>query len=186
MANCVKNKIGLGWFFLLLSILILKSIVSAESLNLNIQEGKPAPDFTLSDQKGKMISLSNFKGKSWVVLYFYPKDDSPGCTKEACDFRDNLIQIQQLDATVLGISVDSVKSHKNFADKFNLNFSILSDSEYKVTRQYGVLTQFMGMRLANRSTFIVDPEGIIQKIFPKVDPKDHAREIIAEMKKLKG
>lgn len=186
MSNSAKNKIGLGWFFLLLSILFLESMVSAEPLNLKIQEGKPAPDFNLSDQKGEMISLSSFKGKSWVVLYFYPKDDTPGCTKEACDFRDNLIQIQQLDATVLGISVDSVESHKKFADKFNLNFPILSDSEFKVTRQYGVLTKFMGMHLANRSTFIIDPEGIIQKIFPKVDPKDHATEILAEMKKLKG
>ena len=185
MANSAKNKIGSVWVFLLLSIFILKSTVSAEPLNLNIQEGNLAPPFTLSDQKGEMISLSNFKGKSWVVLYFYPKDDTPGCTKEACDFRDNLIQIQQLDATVLGISVDSVKSHKKFSDKFNLNFQILSDSEYKVTRQYGVLTQFMGARLANRSTFIIDPEGIIRKIFPLVDPTDHAREILLEMKKLK-
>jgi len=186
MKKEMKYRFGTAWVFLLLSIFVLQSIASAEPLKLNIREGKPAPNFTLSDQKGEKISLSNYKGKSWVVLYFYPKDDTPGCTTEACDFRDNLIQIQHLDTTVLGISVDSVKSHKKFADKFNLNFPILSDSEFKVTRQYGVLTQFMGARLATRSTFIIDPDGIIRKIFPKVDPKDHAREILVELKKLKG
>jgi peroxiredoxin Q/BCP len=139
-------------------------------------EGQSAPDFTLQDQEGKPVTLSEQRGK-WVVLYFYPKDDTPGCTKEACSFRDNLTAIQQLDARILGVSVDSVESHKKFAEKFKLNFPILADDQQQVTAKYGVLTSFMGMKLARRSTVIIDPLGIVRKIFPSVKPEDHALEI---------
>ena len=148
----------------------------AKSAELAVQEGKPAPDFTLPDQEGNPVTLSEQLGK-WVVLYFYPKDDTPGCTKEACSFRDNITAIRQLDATVLGVSVDSVASHKKFSDKFELNFPILADDQHKVTTEYGVLTSFLGMKVARRSTVIIDPEGIIKKIFPSVKPADHALEI---------
>jgi peroxiredoxin Q/BCP len=141
-----------------------------------VAEGQPAPDFTLRDQEGKPVTLSEQRGK-WVVLYFYPKDDTPGCTKEACSFRDNLTAIQQLDARILGVSVDSVESHKKFAEKFKLNFPILADDRLQVTARYGVLTSFMGIKVARRSTVIIDPLGIVRKIFPSVKPEDHALEI---------
>ncbi len=150
-----------------------------------VQEGQSAPDFTLPDQEGKPVTLSALKGK-WVILYFYPKDDTPGCTKEACSFRDNIVAIQHLNATVLGVSVDSVASHKKFSDKHNLNFQILSDDQFKVSRQYGTLTRFMGMPIAGRSTAIIDPKGTIRKLFPSVEPTDHAKEIHRTLKALQA
>ena len=149
---------------------------NADSPEPAIGEGQSAPDFTLPDQEGKAVTLSQQRGK-WVVLYFYPKDDTPGCTKEACSFRDNLTAIQQLDARIFGVSVDSVASHKKFAEKFKLNFPILADDRHQVTTKYGVLTSFMGFKVARRSTVIIDPQGVIRKIFPSVKPEDHALEI---------
>jgi peroxiredoxin Q/BCP len=149
---------------------------NANSPEPAVVEGQSAPDFTLPDQEGKPVTLSEQRGK-WVVLYFYPKDDTPGCTKEACSFRDNLAAIQQLDARIFGVSVDSVESHKKFSEKFKLNFPILADDRYQVTAKYGVLTSFMGVKVARRSTVIIDPQGVIRKIFPSVKPEDHALEI---------
>jgi len=143
---------------------------------VSVSEGQSAPDFTLPDQDGKPVTLSGERGK-WVVLYFYPKDDTPGCTKEACSFRDNLLAIQQLDARVLGVSVDTVESHKKFAEKFKLNFPILADDKQKVTAKYGVLSSYMGTHVARRSTVLIDPQGVVRKIFPSVKPEDHALEI---------
>lgn len=157
----------------------------AKEVKLTVSEGQIAPDFTLPDQTGKAVKLSKHQGQ-WVVLYFYPKDDTPGCTKEACSFRDNLVAIQQLNATVLGISVDSVISHKAFSDKYELNFPILADVDYRVCKQYGTLTQFRGHPVAHRSTVIIDPEGIIRKIFPSVKPTDHALEIYRALTELRG
>jgi len=152
------------------------SRTNANARELAVEEGQPAPDFTLQDQDGKSVTLSKERGK-WVVLYFYPKDDTPGCTKEACSFRDNLLAIQRLDTRILGVSVDTVSSHKKFAEKFNLNFPILADDRQQVTATYGVLTSYMGIRVARRSTVIIDPQGVIRKIFPSVKPEDHALEI---------
>jgi len=157
-------------------VLALGANTFADASGLKVKEGEVAPDFTLSDQSGEAVRLAAFRGQ-WVVLYFYPKDDTPGCTKEACSFRDNMVSIQQLDAKVLGVSVDSVASHKKFAEKHHLNFQILSDDRHVVTSAYGALTSFMGMKLARRSTVIIDPEGVIQKLFSSVDPEDHALEI---------
>jgi len=151
---------------------------------LSVTEGQPAPDFSLRDQEGNLVVLSGHRGK-WVVLYFYPKDDTPGCTKEACSFRDNIVAIQQINAVVLGVSVDSVKSHKAFSEKFNLNFPILADSDHKVCKLYGTLTQFRGEMISRRSTVIIDPEGVIRKVFPSVQPTDHALEIHRALIKLK-
>lgn len=153
--------------------------------NFTVKEGEPAPDFTLMDQHGKPVALSSLRGQ-WVVLYFYPKDDTPGCTKEACSFRDNLVALRQLNAAVLGVSVDSVKSHKEFSDKFELNFPILADDRYEVCRLYGTLTSFMGMKLASRSTVIIDPQGITRQLFPVVQPTDHALEIHRALKRLQA
>ena len=148
-----------------------------------IPAGQPAPDFDLQDETGTERSLSDYRGKP-VVLYFYPKDDTPGCTKEACSFRDNLVALQQLNAVVLGVSVDSVESHKDFADKNNLNFPILADDQHKVCTQYGTLTDYNGQKVARRSTVIISPDGIIKKLFPEVQPKDHALEIHQVLKEL--
>jgi peroxiredoxin Q/BCP len=141
-----------------------------------VREGERAPDFTLFDQQGKAVTLSALRG-TWVVLYFYPKDDTPGCTTQACSFRDNIVAIQRLNATVLGVSVDSVASHKKFSDKHHLNFQILADDEFTVTRRYGVLSRPTGRAVARRSTVIIDPQGTIRKLYPAVQPKDHARDI---------
>ncbi|HSG04978.1 MAG TPA: peroxiredoxin, partial [Nitrospiria bacterium] len=110
----------------------------AKTTELNVKEGDSAPDFTLPDQGGNPVTLSGQRGK-WVVLYFYPKDDTPGCTKEACSFRDNILALQQLNTVVLGVSVDSVASHKKFSEKYELNFPILADETHEVCKRYGVL-----------------------------------------------
>jgi peroxiredoxin Q/BCP len=148
-----------------------------------VKEGQPAPDFTLPDQDGKPVTLSSLRGQ-WVVLYFYPKDDTPGCTKEACSFRDNLVALRQLRATVLGVSVDSVDSHKAFADKFKLTFPLLADNKYAVCQLYGTLASYMGVTVASRSTVLIDPQGVIRKLFPDVQPTDHALQIHQALKAL--
>lgn len=149
---------------------------------------KKAPEFELLDQDGKTIKLSDYRGK-WVVLYFYPKDDTPGCTTEACNFRDERESIAELGkAEVIGISKDSVASHKKFVDKHNLNFTILSDESLDTIKAYNAWGErsmygkiYMGI---TRSTFIIDPEGNIVKHYPKVNPKKHAVEIINDLKDL--
>jgi peroxiredoxin Q/BCP len=175
----MKNFISGILFFALFAVMIVWPGVfraSADSPEIAVAEGQSAPDFTLQDQDGKPVTLSGQRGK-WVVLYFYPKDDTPGCTKEACSFRDNLTAIQQLDARILGVSVDTVASHKKFAEKFKLNFTILADDKQLVTAKYGVLSSYNGANVARRSTVIIDPKGVIRKIFPSVKPEDHALEI---------
>lgn len=144
-------------------------------------EGSKAPDFTLKDGEGKDVTLSKLKGKK-VVLYFYPRDDTPGCTTEACEFRDNLARVKKKGALVFGISKDDEKSHQKFAEKFQLNFPLLSDPEGKVIEKYGAWGEksmygkkFMGII---RSTFIVDEDGHIMKVFPKVSPQGHAEEVL--------
>ncbi len=175
------------WAGVALAVLFLLFQLSrANAAQGSIRVGERAPDFELPDQSGRTIRLSDYAGKRWVVLYFYPKDDTPGCTKEACSFRDNLNQLQSLNAAVLGVSVDDVRSHAKFAEKFELNFPILSDSRYEVCEAYGTLTRFMGIKLAHRTTFIIDPEGIVRRVFPKVKPQDHAIEVAAALKTLQG
>lgn len=149
-----------------------------------LDEGRKAPDFTLQDDKGVKVKLSALKGKK-VVLYFYPKDDTPGCTKEACSFRDGFKEIQKKGAVVLGVSPDSVESHKKFKEKFHLNFPLLSDSGKKVVSAYGVWKQkslygrkYMGVE---RTTFVIDEAGKVKKIFPKVKVDGHYEEVLAEL-----
>jgi peroxiredoxin Q/BCP len=147
-----------------------------------LQEGTIAPDFTLPADGGGEVTLSDYRGKK-VVLYFYPKDNTPGCTTEACNFRDDYSQIVAAGAAVLGISPDSVKSHDGFKLKYQLPFALLSDPDHKVAEMYGAWGEkkmygksYMGIV---RSTFVIDEEGRILKVFPKVDPKVHSQEVLA-------
>jgi peroxiredoxin Q/BCP len=146
---------------------------------------KAAPEFNLQDQDGKTHSLKDYKGK-WVVLYFYPKDDTPGCTKEACSFRDERSAIEEYgNAVVLGISKDSVASHKKFSDKYKLNFTLLSDESHETIEAYGAWgpKKFMGKEYVgiSRNTYLINPDGMIAKEYLGVDPKKHAAEIIKDL-----
>lgn len=150
-----------------------------------LKEGQKAPNFKLKDQNGKVISLDSLKGKN-VVLYFYPKDNTSGCTTEACNFRDEFPKFSKLDAIILGVSPDSVESHKKFAEKYNLPFSLLSDEKKEVLEKYGVWQEksmygkkYMGVV---RTTYIIDKNGKIKKIFPKVKVEGHNREVMEVLK----
>jgi len=146
-----------------------------------------APDFKLKDQDGKIHRLSDYKGK-WILLYFYPKDDTPGCTKEACTIRDNFPNFKKLDVVVLGISTDSVESHKKFAEKYNLPFTLLSDENKKVVKKYGVWgkKKFMGKEYEGtlRTSFLINSKGRIAKIYENVNPEIHAEEVLEDLKNL--
>jgi peroxiredoxin Q/BCP len=148
--------------------------------------GATAPGFKSVDQNGEPISLAEFKGKK-VVLYFYPKDDTPGCTKEACAFRDNFPKFKKLNVEVLGVSVDDQKKHKKFAEKFDLPFRLVVDDEKKIVQDYGVWGEksMYGKKYfgTNRVTYLIDENGKIEHVFPKVKPETHAEEILALLKK---
>ena len=145
--------------------------------------GDTAPDFKLMDQNGQFKKLSDFAG-SWVVLYFYPKDDTPGCTKEACSFRDDLANLEKLGAKVVGVSVDDSISHAKFAAKYHLPFPLLADEDGKVAESYGALTNLFVVKLAKRYTFLIDPKGKIAKAYLSVDTSRHSQEIVEDLKKL--
>lgn len=152
-----------------------------------ITEGQTAPDFALENAEGETVRLSDFRGRK-VVLYFYPKDDTPGCTQEACSFRDSLERVQALGAVVLGISPDSVASHRKFAAKHGLNFPLLADPDTTVAQQYGVWVkksmygrEYMGIE---RTTFILDENGVVRKVFPKVKVKGHAEEVLKALEEI--
>jgi thioredoxin-dependent peroxiredoxin len=144
-------------------------------------EGNAAPDFKLQDQAGKTHSLSQYKGK-WVVLYFYPKDFTGGCTTQACELRDNIFAFRKADAVILGVSVDDVASHEKFAKEHSLPFDILADPTKEVSTKYGVLTTYGTAQLASRQTFLIGPDGKIVKHWAKVDPKGHSDMVLAEIK----
>ncbi|HEY0908491.1 MAG TPA: thioredoxin-dependent thiol peroxidase [Candidatus Paceibacterota bacterium] len=149
--------------------------------------GNPAPAFTLKDERGKLVSLEDFKG-SFVVLYFYPKDMTAGCTLEAQEFRDHEYELSDLEAVVLGVSADSVASHKDFCDNQNLNFSLLSDPDAEVCRLYDVWHEkaMFGTKQwgIERTTFIIDKEGKVRQFFDRVKPLGHAKQVIEEIKRL--
>lgn len=146
-----------------------------------LKEGQKAPDFTLADDQGKEVSLSDFKGKA-VVLYFYPKDMTPGCTQEACDFRDNWGAVKKKGAVVLGVSADPVKRHGTFKEKYKLPFTLLSDESLKMLKTYGVWQKkkFMGREFMGivRTTLVIDKAGKIKKIWSPVSVKDHVAEVL--------
>ena len=142
--------------------------------------GSMAPDFTLNSQENTPISLHDFKGK-WVVLYFYPKDQTPGCTIEAHGFTRDQDQYLKKNAVVLGVSVDTVDSHKEFCAKDGINFKLLSDTSYEVVSKYGSLNQMNGTTRAARNTFLIDPTGKIAKVYVKVNPTPHSEEVLAAL-----
>ncbi|MBV8269971.1 MAG: thioredoxin-dependent thiol peroxidase [Planctomycetaceae bacterium] len=150
-----------------------------------IEVGKPAPDFTLPDQRGEMITLSALRGAP-VVLYFYPKDDTPGCTAEACGFRDARAEYEEVDARVLGVSPDSIATHLKFSDKHALPFTLLADSDCRVCELYGVWKErsmygkkSMGVE---RTTLIIDRDGIVRKVYPKVKVDGHVQAVLATLR----
>ena len=146
--------------------------------------GSTAPGFTLPSQEGASVSLQDYRG-SWVVLYFYPKDQTPGCTREAHNFQIDQAKYAERHAVVLGVSVDSVDSHKKFCTKEGLTFRLLADPAHKVVDEYGSLGHFGPMTIANRNTFLIDPKGKIVKEWTKVDPQVHSEEVLAALAELK-
>lgn len=145
--------------------------------------GSNAPDFTLPSQDGSPVSLKDYRGK-WVVLYFYPKDQTPGCTREAHNFQADQPKYAALNAVVLGVSVDSVDSHKKFCANDGLNFKLLADTEHKVAESYGSLTNLGVVKFAARHTFLIDPAGKIVKAYTNVDPAKHSAEVLDELAQL--
>jgi peroxiredoxin Q/BCP len=156
----------------------------AKAIELKLKEGDKAPAFTAAANSGGKISLADYSGKN-VILYFYPKDDTPGCTKEACAFRDDFSEFKKRGAIVLGVSPDSVKSHDKFVEKFKLPFTLLADEDKKIVEAYGVWGEksFMGRKYLGtyRVTFLIGPDGRIKKIWTQVKPEEHAREILAAL-----
>ena len=145
--------------------------------------GDSAPTFKLQDQNGDWHTLGDYKGK-YVVLFFYPTDGTPGCTTEACNFRDNIFAFDDLNTQILGISLDDVDSHKEFSEKYSLPYPILADVEKESAVDYGVLGKFMMMTITKRESFIIDPDGLIVKHYKNVDPDKHTDEVIEELKSL--
>ncbi|MGD0744023.1 MAG: thioredoxin-dependent thiol peroxidase [Verrucomicrobiota bacterium] len=156
----------------------------AKEIELKLKEGDVAPAFSAATNGGGSVSLADFKDKN-VVLYFYPRDHTPGCTKEACAFRDHFAEFQKRGAVVLGISTDPVKSHDKFVGKYKLPFTLLADEDRKIVAAYGVWGEksFMGRKYLGtlRATFLIGPDGRIKKIWPKVKPEEHAAEVLAAL-----
>lgn len=164
-------------YFTVITTMLFSQFLSANELKIE----DDAPDFSLIDQYKKTHQLSDFKDK-WVVLYFYPKDDTPGCTTEACNFRDDIMEIQALGAEVLGVSIDNAESHAKFAEKHGLPFLLLSDPKGSVAKSYGSLMSLGPLKLAKRHSFIINPQGKLAKIYRKVNPSSHSEEIINDLK----
>jgi len=175
----------------MLRILILLVIVAALvvlvprllSHSATPSAGSDAPNFTLPSQEGTNVSLKDYRGK-WVVLYFYPKDQTPGCSREAHNFQVDQPKFAERNAVVLGVSVDSVDSHKKFCTKEGLNFKLLADTDHKVTDAYGSLTNFGVVKFAARHTFLIDPNGKIAKVYTSVNPASHSNEVLTELDQL--
>lgn len=159
-------------------------LLAEESAAAGPTDGHAAPDFKLQDQNGKWHTLADHSGK-WIVLYFYPKDFTPGCTKEVCTFRDDVIALRKAGADVLGVSLDDVKSHAEFAEKYKVPFPLLSDANQETAKTYGVLTTKMGMSYAKRETFLIDPNGTIVKHYRDVDPEKNSKQVLADLATLK-
>lgn len=166
------------YLYLVSQIMFFSSVAIAD-----VKTGEPAPEFVLADQYGKSHRLEDYRGK-WLVLYFYPKDDTPGCTTEACNFRDDIFRIRDLDAEVVGISVDDTESHARFAEKHGLPFPLLSDDDASVAKNYGSLLSLGPIKIAKRHSFIIDPEGKIARIYRNVKPDKHSDEIIHDLRSL--
>lgn len=145
--------------------------------------GSAAPGFKLQDQNGDWHDLQDYSGR-WLAIYFYPKDDTPGCTKEACNFRDNIYAFKAIGAEVVGMSVDDVDSHKDFADKYKLPFTLLADESGETAAAYGVLRDWKLLQIASRQSFLVDPSGVVAKHYEEVDPDTHTQQVLTDLESL--
>jgi peroxiredoxin Q/BCP len=172
------------WVFFLTLIMSVVFAVAADQAQPPAA-GTHAPDFSLPSQEGAQVSLDQFKGK-WVVLYFYPKDFTSGCTIEAHNFQRDLDKYTAKNAAIVGVSVDDVNSHKSFCTKEGLNFKLLADSNHSVVEKYGSVMEYNGMTLAARNTFLIDPTGVIKKVYLKVSPQGHSEEVLADLQTLQG
>ncbi len=167
----------------LVAIIAVLAFTSIGMANDQPAVGSPAPEFELADQDGQLHSLEDYRNQ-WVVLYFYPKDETPGCTTEACEFRDSIFEFRELNAQILGVSLDDVESHKAFAENHGLPFPLLADVEGDISSAYGVKTRMFGMTVAKRQTFIIGPDGNIARHYEKVSPDEHSAEVLAALKEL--
>jgi len=174
-------------FLLMLSLLLglLAPAYADDPAATLPQVGQKAPDFRLQDQNGKWHTPADHQGH-WVVLYFYPKDFTPGCTTEVCAFRDDVAKLRQQGADVLGVSLDDVKSHAEFAAKYHVPFPLLSDADSKTAQAYGVLASKMGFKYARRTTFLIDPQGRVAKVYEDVDPEKNSAQVLADLASLKA
>ena len=164
----------------LLCLCLLSPAAAAESP----AEGQPAPAFKLQDQNGDWHQLDDYDGQ-WVVLYFYPKNFTPGCTTEACSFRDDIFEFRKMNVALLGVSMDDVESHQKFAKEYSLPFSLLADDDGEISRLYGTYLGIGGgVGYAKRQTFLIGPDGLLAKHYPKVDPDVHSAQVIADLKDL--
>ena len=169
--------------FVVVALAAALGFTSIGMANDQVTTGDSAPEFELSDQNGQLHSLEDYRDQ-WVVLYFYPKDETPGCTTEACEFRDNIFAYREMNAQILGVSLDDAESHKAFAENHGLPFPLLADVDGEASTAYGVKTRMFGMTVAKRQTFIIGPDGKIAKHYEKVKPAEHAKEVLADLKKL--
>jgi peroxiredoxin Q/BCP len=167
-------------FVLAVILFCVAMATSAAALNDAPTVGDPAPDFKLTSNEGKLSGLGDFKGK-WLVLYFYPKDFTSGCTLEAHNFQQDLEKYSKLNAVIVGVSIDTAESHKSFCEKEGLNFKLLSDPDAKVSTVYGSVMEYNGAKLSARNTFIIDPEGKVARVFLKVNPKVHSEEVLSAL-----
>ena len=168
-----------------LAVAIVLGFSSIGVANEHPAIGSPAPEFELSDQNGQLHSLEDYRDQ-WVVLYFYPKDNTPGCTTEACEFRDNIFAFRDLNAQILGVSLDDVDSHKAFAEEYGLPFPLLADIDGATSTAYGVKTRMFGMTVAKRQTFIIGPDGTVAKHYENVDPDTHSTQVLADLADLRS
>jgi peroxiredoxin Q/BCP len=175
----MQNKNLARFVFIALCIAFTFSLALAAPLEV----GKPAPEFKLMNQEGKPVKLKDFRG-SWVVLYFYPKDFTSGCTLEARNFQKDMASYEKAKAVILGVSVDNVESHKNFCAKEGLNFKLLADTDAKVSEMYESVKEYNGNKLSARNTFIIDPKGKLAKVFQAVKPAGHSEEVLAALAEL--
>ncbi len=174
----MKRTVSLRFLPLALLVLGLSALAADQPV-----VGDPAPEFELPDQDGQLHSLEDYRD-SWIVLYFYPKNETPGCTTEACEFRDNIFAFRKLNAQILGVSLDDIESHKSFAENHGLPFPLLADSDGVVAEAYGVKTKMFGMTLAKRQTFVIGPDGTLVKHYEKVRPATHSKEVLADLETL--
>jgi thioredoxin-dependent peroxiredoxin len=174
------NKIFLSAVALLATLCLVQGAETQQQPEV----GKPAPDFSLTTGDGSQVSLKDYRGK-WIVLYFYPKDFTSGCTMEAHNFQRDLAKYEGVGAVILGVSVDTAQSHKDFCAKEGLNFKLLADPDAKVSTEYGSIMDYKGSKLAARNTFIINPKGEIAKVYTSVKPADHSEQVLKDLAELK-